>query len=250
METQDLIENNRRYTVGKHPAYDHHLAWNLARSLENEKDANDFFTTSGQQFSLHSVQDLEYLKTRYADKQEATIEKLKLLRAQKAQQKQAHINQGKRYKTQLTREELEIEADLDFLIIEEAWLDNRLKEAQAEEQKDEDQERLALMRRTPLGLVESINYNTGCGHVNYMEVAPINGDGIVCIVDKLSPYQGMSVLSYREFIIPLYRLEVNKIYEKKLKEWEENGKEGNPPNARTIKAKWPVWPKGVKDHLK
>lgn len=242
------MEKKRRYPVGKHLEYDRHLNRKKARSLEN--DNGEYSQRTGRQFSIDNITDLVGLKENYTEQSWYLDEDIELMKVKYINQKQAQINKGKRFKLEKTRKDFELEAGFDFLDNELIWINKHINKLQKEDHKAEDQNRLRKIKSVQLGSIESISYVTGKGHISYQKVAPLNGNGLVTIIDKMSPYNGMSLLDFREFIIPLYNLEVNKIYEKRLKLWEDNGKEGHGPSLRKIKPPWPRWPKGITNHFK
>ena len=240
-----MIKKHRRYPEGKFPLYDSRLVARLGNSLLNFEDG--IYRESNVFLNLNNAQDLEYLTRHCQEKIESLEYKLEEIEKGKKLKKQQMINRGKSYKDEKSREEIELEADFDLRAIEKDWISKRLKNLQNQEQDQEDTLRLAKMKKAGLGNFESINHNTGRGHIGYMHVEPV--DEIVCIVDKLSPYNGMSILDMREFVISLYKSEVNEIYEQKTKAWKGNGKEGVAPSLRKIRPPWPAWPKGVKNYL-
>ncbi len=250
MKTIDqLIEKHRRYSVGEFPDYDRRLA----RVLSNS-------------FNKLSLVELDELTLRYEDAGDKVIDSFgtlakDLTRAElvrgvleqvslktKNERRQA-INQGKQFNETISAERLEAEAEFDVVQIEKEILNLRIVELEKEQRDSDNQERLRLMRSMPLGSVESINYETGTGHIGYMKVAPLEGDGVVCILDELSPYNGMSVFDFREHVLTPYRLAMKALRDEKVALWKANGKKGPNPSSRRLNPKWPDWPKGVPNYL-
>ena len=245
---QELIKKRRRYPVGEFTFYDDQLLGRLDNSPIDFE--NEVYQGTNPFLNLNDIPNLEYLQDFCQDKIESLEAKFEEIEANKNRKRQQMVNTGKRFKDEKTREEIELEANLDVRTIEKEWVLKRLKNFQNQEEQQEDTQRLAKMKKAGLGNFESINHNTGRGHIGYMLVQPVNGDdGVVCIVDKISPYDGMSVLDFREFVLSLYRRKVDEIYEQRTKAWKGNGKEGVAPSLRKIRPPWPAWPKGVKNYL-
>lgn len=277
MMLDELIKKHSRYPEGEHPVYDNSFKENLKQSFVTDGGTN-FNPMQGPLFNPDDIREIEaVLEYEYADDNEPIpigwkdALSIKLTKAEEARAdcEEAHyrlrlaqkkaINVGTRPPKGPTADELEAYAAFDIIQIEEGWLKNRIQELKQEQENAKAEERRQRMRRDGLGRSSKISYETGKGHIDHQLVAPLNGDGIICILDPMSPYNGMSVLDYREFIIPAYRQAVAKLeevredrYRELRREWILAGAEPRDEPQRStnrIRASFPQWPKGVPNHL-
>lgn len=268
MQLDQLIKKHRTYPDGTFRHYDFHFNKWVERSFIQQQ--NDDTPMSGAEFidtgDLRTLEAkfLEYKDdgSKLADKfgtpnpyqkmntmQDARAE-FQRFEFQTERQKQQATNRGERFKKgDPTKRQLQAEAWYSVKLIEKDWLGNKIKELQNESVDDDVEERKRMMHSVPLGGVESINYETGRGHISYMKVESLPGDGLICILDKASPYNGMTVLDFREFILPQYRLAQNKLYNERLDAWKTSDKKASMPTMRDTFPKWPLWPEGIPNHL-
>ncbi len=82
-------------------------------------------------------------------------------------------------------------------------------------------------------------------------------DGVLCITDDLSPYQGMNLADYKTFVVKKFKQEQKALRQKKTKQREDEiMKHGKSfiripeSHQRINKEDLPAWPDGVKNHLK
>ncbi len=114
------------------------------------------------------------------------------------------------------------------------------------------QRKKALLEFGPLGeqqrfFPRQIIDGQECGFVN----------GVLCVTDDLSPYQGMNLADYKTFVVKQFKREQKELCRKKTKQREDEimkyGKsfiripEGH---QRISKENLPKWPEGIKNHLK
>lgn len=274
MKLDELVKKYRHFEAGAQPAYDRELKDCLAESFISNPSVLDNPRT-GRLFSINDVDDCQaYLENELADGGERIPEgfdRNKLNEIEQARMevddadrsfvlaRRKAINVGRKPPEGPTLNQLECQAVFDVCQIERDWLEDHIKQLKQQQAKEEAEERRQRMRKDGISGSGKISYETGKGHIDSQLVAPLNGNGVICILDPISPYNGMAIVDYREHIVTAYRLAVAALEQKReerykelRKDWILSGAEPREEPIRShkrLRASFPPWPKGLVNHL-
>ncbi len=238
----------------------------LTSKLENSSILNQ---SSNTHHSFLNLADTASVRNK-VEVLQAKIEELELDRSDNRRDKvkfeRRQINRGhplrEGWQTKFDKKTENIELEIDCKKIECNVLQELLTELQEHKDKvlKRDHASMVLkygpknMRRT--GRVEryfedGVEVERRFDQVDYQDTGFV--DGVLCIDDDCSPYNGMAVYDYvihiaRPFLTEKRNREVN--HEKALQEWAANGSIPNqrPANPKKLtRDDWPKWPKSVKN---
>ncbi|GEM_PF-2014172 len=188
------------------------------------------------------------------------------IRKDKKRYERRHQNRGllltDGWERRFDKKRLTVETQIDFKKIEVSELKEILKEQEERQAKVLKRDHASQVlkygpqNRRRTGRVERYFEDGEERERRFDEVDGQNTsfiEGILCIDDEASPYDGMPVISYHQHIVrPFIAKKQNreKAYQKALQEWAANGSIPNqrPANPKKLtREDWPKWPPKVKN---
>lgn len=188
---------------------------------------------------------LETLLESRQERLQRLTDELEDITAAQEHSKQVAFNKGSRWKEpDRDREKrVTLEARIDVC----NWEIKKLEQAIEEEEEDREQREIPpCLPRGPQGHLK-VSGTTGTGYADGQWCEPVNG--IPVITDDRSPWRGMAVMDYTEFVVKPWKRACTKHNKRRRKELLAQGKKDDQI-PRRINAPWPKgWPEGVKRHI-